>query len=282
AGVYGGGVTDVARWHDITAGFVDITITRGNTDGAAQVDATEIDITYLDEDHTKWELAPPGRYYHPFVGAPLRVSFYDPNWVWYPRVSGEIEQIRDTHGAPPRFVTVQAFGHLMDLDRTLMQWQRPRELASASFAALLPAAAGRYGSSNVVYPTDVLLHADADARDVKARDEIDRTANSAGWIFDTDRYGMPRLRVWPLELPTVAIDVVDCDDHGDPGVVATNITYTADLSQLLNIVSVANDENEGGAAGPPGPAGPAGPTGGTGTQGPPGPTGPTGAQGPKG
>src|SRR4029077_12110884 len=140
------------------------------------------------------------------------VSFYDPKWVWYPRVSGEIEQIHATPGPPPPFLPAQALAHLVELDRTLMQWQRPAELASARFAALLAAAGWRYGSSNVVYPTDILLHADADARDVKARDEIDRTANSAGWIFDTDRYGMPRLRVWPLELPTVAIDVVDCDD----------------------------------------------------------------------
>lgn len=241
SGVFGGGLTTTAGWHDVTPGFVDITINRGNTDGASSVDATEIELTYYDPDHTRWELAPPASYYLPFVGAPIRVSFYDPAWRWYPRVSGEVEQIVDAHGAPPRFVTVQAVGHVMDLDRTLLQWQRPAERASTRFAALLAAAGWRYGAGSLVYPEpDPVLIADTVARDVKARDEIDRTAVSAGWQFDTDRYGMPRLRTWPLTLDPVSIRVVDCDDHGDPGVVATVVTYTADESQLLNVVSATN------------------------------------------
>jgi len=281
--VYGDPVNAAATWQDITPGYVDVTITRGSNDGAPEVDALELNATWYDPDWTKWDLATPAVYHHPFVGDPVRVSFYDPQWRWYPRATAEIEQITDAQGAPPRFVTMQAFGHVMDLDRTLIAWQRPAELASARFAALMSAAGWRYGLGHLVYPPDVWLHGDEKPSDVKARDELDRTALSAGWTFDTDLYGLPRLRVWPLATGAPAATVVDCADHGAPGVVATTITYTADMSQLLNIVTIANAIGSGGAAGPPGPEGPQGPTGATGTTGPQGPAGPkgdTGATGP--
>jgi len=239
-GTYGGGSTATARWVDITAGYVDVTINRGNNDGAPTVDAIDIDVTWYDPDWSKWDLAPPAAYYLPAVGTPLRVSFYDPVWRWYPRAVGEIEQITDVSGAPPRFVTVQAFGHVMDLDRTLLRWQRPAETASARFLALLTAAGWRYGTETLVFPGDTNLHADPAPRDVRARDELDRTAVSAGWQFDTDLYGLPRLRTWPLLELGPVVAVVDCDDHGDPGVLATSIDYVADHSQLLNIVSATN------------------------------------------
>jgi len=278
--VYGGGTEAAATWQDITPGFTDVTINRGNGDGAPEVDALELNATWYDPDWSKWDLSTPAWYHHPFVGDPVRVGFYDPAWHWYPRATAEIEQITDAHGAPPRYVAMQAFGHVIDLDRTLIGWQRPAEMASTRFAALLSAAGWRYGLGDLVYPGDVWLHGDEKPADVKARVELDRTAVSAGWTFDTDLYGLPRLRVWPYDTGPAAATVVDCADHGVAGLVASTITYTADMSQLLNIVTVANQIGSGGTAGPPGPTGPTGPTGTTGPQGPPGPKGDTGATGP--
>lgn len=240
--VFGGGIDATPRWRDITPGFTEVAVTRGNDDGNSAVDALDIRGTWYDPDWSKWDLAPPAVYHRPFIGAPLRVSLVDPLWRWYPRATGEVEQITDAHGAPPRFVTVQAFGHVMDLACTLVNWQRPAELASARFAALLTAGGWRYGLGDLVYPTvDTMLHADLEPRTVTARDEIDRTAASAGWQFDTDLYGLPRLRVWPIALPAAPdAVVVDCADHGDDAVVASVITYTADQSQLLNVATTTN------------------------------------------
>jgi len=245
SGVYGGGSDAVTRWIDITAGFVDITINRGNPDGAPTVDVPEIKFTWHDPDFTRIDVSPPASWHLPFVGRPIRVSFYDPQWVWHPRIVGEIERIVDPSIWPtseqPRFVTVEAFGPAMDLTRTLPQWQRPAELASARFAALLTAAGWRYGNGALVYPApDTALHADVRPTNAAARAEIDRTAISAGWTFDTDRRGMPRLRTWPLPLLDPVATVVDCDDHGAAGVVATLITFTPDESQMLNIVTLTN------------------------------------------
>ena len=292
--VYGGGVNAVTHWADITSGFTDITISRGSSDGAAAVDVTELDFAWYDPEWARWDVTPPGSWSKPFVGTPIRVSFYDPQWVWHPRASGTIEQIVDqtiapTSGLAPRMVTVQAFGNLMDLTPTLPQWQRPAELASARFAALLTAVGWRFGTAGLVYPPDTDLHADPSAGDVTARAELDRTALSAGWTFDTDRRGQLRLRTWPLpqiEPPTVKI--VDCDDDDPDALVATLIVFTADESQLLNVVTATNTEGSGGVAGPPGPAGPTGTPGPVGPQGPKGDTGAAGtpgavgAQGPKG
>jgi len=245
SGVFGGGSTAATRWVDITAGFVDVQINRGNDDGSPRVDVPEIVANWYDPGFARVDVSPPAVWHLPFVGRPIRVSFYDPGWVWHPRTVGEIERIVDpsiwTTSGQPRYVTIEAFGPAMDLTRTLPQWVRPAELASARFAALMSAAGWRYGSGALVYPTpDTQLHADAEPSDVAAREEIDRTALSAGWIFDTDRRGLPRLRPWPLAPGPATATVVDCADHGPAGLTATLVTFTADESQLLNIATVSN------------------------------------------
>ena len=172
SGVYGGGSTAAARWVDITAGFTTATISRGTNSGAAKVDVTELDFTWYDPDWVRWQVTPPGSWSRPFVGCPIRVSFYDPQWGWHPRAVGTIEQIVDPTitrtSDVPRLVTVQAFGNLMDLTPTLLAWQRPAEKASTRFAALLAAAGWRFGTVGLVYPGDADLHADAAAHDVVA------------------------------------------------------------------------------------------------------------------
>lgn len=245
SGVYGGGTTVGTGWFDVTAGFTELTISRGSADGGATIDALEIDGVWYDPDFDKWVVTPQESWTHPFVGTPLRVSFYDPQWVWHPRAVGSIEQITDPtvtrQSGQPRLVSVQAFGHVMDLSRNLIQWSRPAELASARFAALLAAGGWRYGTPTLVYPTpDAALHADPTPRDVTARAELDRTALSAGWTFDTDRRGSPRLRVWPLALGPVAATVVDCEPAAGQ-LTATVIVFTADESQLLNDVAASNN-----------------------------------------
>lgn len=251
SGVYGGGSTSVPRWVDITAGYTDVTISRGSSDGAATVDITELDFTWYDPDWARWQVTPPGAWSKPFVGTPIRVSFFDPQWGWHPRAVGTIEQIVDptiTRTSDMlRTVTVQAFGNLMDLTPTLPQWQRPAELASARFAALLDAARWRFGTDGLAYPApDAALHADKDPADVTARAELDRTALSAGWTFDTDRRGRLRLRDWPYPQtdPPAAV-VVDCADTDPGALIATLLVFTADESQLLNIVTATNADGAG-------------------------------------
>ena len=127
-------------WSDITAGYTDVTITRGNDDGAAAVDVTELDVTWYDPDWAQWDVAPPAPGPHPFVGDPMRVSFYDPQWALVSAGDRHDRTDRRPDDRPHlgmRIVTVQAFGNMMDLTATLPQWQRPAELASARFAALL-------------------------------------------------------------------------------------------------------------------------------------------------
>lgn len=243
-GEYGGSIPATVHWVDVTAGFTGINITRGSADGTATPDVIEIDVEWDDPDFLRVDVAPPAVYYQPFVGVPLRVSLYDPAWGWHPRAVGSIEQIVDPTIHPSseqqRFVRMQAFGHIMDTSRTLFGWQRPAELASARFAALLTATGWRYGQGAIVYPPDIALHADTKPRDVTGRDELDRTVRSAGWTFDTDRRGMPRLRPWPLPLLDPVAVVVDCPDQGVDGLEATMIVFNADESQLLNVVTMTN------------------------------------------
>ena len=93
---------------------------------------------------------------------------------------------------------------------------------------------------------DSALIADTQPRDITIRDEIDRTIQSVGWMFDTDRKGRMRVRTWPHQPEGVPLVVVDCfaDVPGHPldptSLVAHSIVYSNDESQLLNHVVTSN------------------------------------------
>lgn len=241
AGDYGGDA-GAAGWHDVTSGFTSAQIDAGTGDGTDVVDATEVQITWHDPDGTLVDPTPPGSWHTPTVGTPLRVGFFDPVWKYWPRAVVEVEAVRETVDAGPRFVTVDAVAPIADFGVTLFGWQRAAEKASARFAALLAAGGWRYGLGTLVYPPDADLHADQAARDVIARAEMDRTARSAGWQFDTDLWGSLRLRSWPLEPAGPPVAVVDCAGHGVDGRLAVAFTFTADESQLVNVAQVSNSQ----------------------------------------
>ena len=98
----------------------------------------------------------------------------------------------------------------------------------------------RFGDGDLEYPGDAQLHADLTPADITTRTEIDRTAQSAGWVFDTDRWGAPRLRDWPHEPTGAPLEVVDCVDVAIPDALLSHvIAFGADQSHLLNVAVVS-------------------------------------------
>ena len=250
SGLYGddvyGDVNGEGRllWHDVTRPAYNITAAVGTSDGAPAVPVHTVEVSFVDDDGTWLDYAEPAYWYQPFVGSPLRVGFLDPAHKYWPVVVGTIEQIRDEHDTLPRYVTLQAFGNDTTLSTDVAGWQRPAELTSARFKALMAAGAWRYGDSQVVYPTgDAGLHADKAPTDVTVRAEIDRTVLSAGWFFDTDPWGAPRLREWPHVPTGTPVEVADClgEPATPPGArLSPRITLLADQSKLLNVAMIGN------------------------------------------
>jgi hypothetical protein len=236
-GVYGGTVPTSATWNDITPPFTSLEFDVGNDDGAPVVDVEHLNMTVYDPDGTWFDPATWPRA-GADVGDPIRVGLFDPVYRYWPLWVGEIEQIVDDHGETPRFVTVHAYSHRMDLGRMLVGWQRPRENASTRFLAILAAAGWRFGLAGLTFPDDSTLAADVDPRDVTATAELDRTALSAGWLFDVDRWGAPRLRTWPLTPIDPRLVVADCPGGGRVG--ATVLVYERDQSQLLNTATMTD------------------------------------------
>ena len=238
---YGDTVPAVLRWADITRPSYQVNIVAGTLDGAQTVGVTEIAIELLDDEGVWVDFATPARYFQPFVGNPIRVGFLDPGLKYHPLAVGSIETIHDDHDTLPRYVTIQAFGHMSHLVNTVPFWQRPQELTSQRIPALVAAGAWRFNELDLSYPGDVMLKADEQPADRLVRNELDRTAASAGWSFDTDPWGSLRLRTWPLEPTGDPIVATDCLDDGPPGAaVAGLISFVADLSQILNVVILTN------------------------------------------
>ena len=239
--VYGDSGSPAPRWADITRPSYDVNIRVGTIDGAQTVDVTEISVELLDDEGVWIDFATPARYFQPFVGNPIRVGFLDPGLGYHPLVVGSIETIHDDHDTLPRYVTIQAFGHLSHMVNTVAFWQRPAELTSQRIPALVAAGGWRFNELDLAYPGDVMLKADEQPADRVVRNELDRTAASAGWMFDTDPWGSLRVRTWPLEPTGEPIVATDCLDDGPPGALLTPlISFVADLSQILNAVIMTN------------------------------------------
>jgi hypothetical protein len=222
-----------------------VNVTVGTADGAPAVDVTSIDLEMYDNAGAWFDISEPAYYFLPFVGDPIRIGFLDPLLEYHPIAVGVIETIRDEHDTLPRYVSVQAFGNDMDLSNDHLYWQRPAELASTRFRALMAAGGWRFGDGSLVFPGDADLHADLKPLDITTRTEINRTAMSAGWFFDTTAWGEPRLREWPHVPTGPPLEVVDCR-HGSTPLEARqshNITFGADMAQILNVASISNQDN---------------------------------------
>jgi hypothetical protein len=233
------------RWADITRPAFAVNVTVGTGDGAPSVAVTGLDIEMYDDTGAWFDISEPAYYFQPFVGDPIRVGFLDPLLEYHPIAVGVIETIRDEHDTLPRYVSVEAFGNDMDLANDHLYWQRPAELASTRFAALMAAGGWRFGLGELVYPGDAELHADLKPIDIVTRTEIDRTAMSAGWFFDTTAWGEPRLRDWPHTPTGTPLEVVDCRHDTTPPEARQShlITFGADMSQLLNVVAISNQDD---------------------------------------
>ena len=246
-GVYGDiGANAVRGWADITRPVFQVNVTVGTTDGAPAVSVTELSLQMSDDEGEWIDIAEPAYYNLPFVGDPIRVGFLDPGLAYHPVAVGTIETILDEHDTLPRYVSVQAFGNDMDLSNDHLYWQRPAEKTSVRFEALMAAGGWRFGDGDLIFPGDIDLHADRTPLDIVTRTEIDRTAMSAGWFFDTDRWGGPRLREWPHQPTGSPLEVVDC--LGEPGtppgaLLSHQISYGADQSQILNVAVVSNSDD---------------------------------------
>jgi hypothetical protein len=249
-GVYGDvGEAATPGWGDITRPVFLVDVNVGTDNGAPAVDVTTISIEMYDDEGAWIDVAEPAYYFLPFVGDPIRVGFLDPALEYHPICVGIIETIRDDHDTLPRYVSVGAFGNDMDLANDHLYWQRPAELVSARFAALMAAGGWRFGTGSLVYPGDAPLHADLEPLEITTRTEIDRTVMSAGWFFDTTAWGEPRLREWPHVPTGEPLEVVDCVEppvatpHAGGPLQSHRITFGADMSQLLNVVSISNQND---------------------------------------
>ncbi|HKV67680.1 MAG TPA: hypothetical protein VJN72_06290 [Gaiellales bacterium] len=230
-------------WVDITRPSFSVHCGDGTREGLQSVVVTETVVELYDETGVWLDFAEPWIWYQPGPGVSIRVGFIDPTYEYHPVITGQIERIEDVHdGDHPRVVTIRAFGQIMDLTVDVVGVQRPAELASARFNALVDLAGWRWGEGDLVFPGDTMLIADAVASAIVVRDELDRTAQSAGWFFDQDRYGGMRLRNWPHEPAGEPLHVVDCADGDDADVlVSPAITFANDQSQLLNYVIATNN-----------------------------------------
>ena len=239
--VYGDSGSPAPRWADITRPSYDVNIRVGTIDGSQTVDVTEISIELLDDEGVWVDFATPARYFQPFVGNPIRVGFLDPGLKYHPLAVGSIETIHDDHDTLPRYVTIQALGHMSHLVNTVPFWQRPQELTSQRIPALVAAGAWRFNELDLHYPGDVMLKADDQPADRLVRNELDRTAASAGWTFDTDNWGSLRVRKWPLDATGTPIVATDCIEDGPAGALLTGlISFVADMSQILNVAVMTN------------------------------------------
>lgn len=236
------------RWVDLTQPSFRVETGDGMVDGTPRVTVGEIVVTVLDEAGVWFDVSEPATWTQPQPGTALRVGLIDPDYAYHPVITAEIERIEDVHDDQhPRTVMVRGFGRITDLVVDEVGWQRPAELASARFNALVLAAGWRWDPGSVVFPSDdAALIGDTSPRDINVRDELDRTCMSVGWFLDSDRYGRMRLRRWPHEATGTPIDIVDC------AVVAGSIEYVAgeleeDPADSLLVLVDGTTEDPGGS-----------------------------------
>lgn len=231
------------RWVDITEPTMEIAIAVGTIDGSPIVPITEIAVTLWDDTGRWFDFQVPAIWYQPDIGTPIRIGMFSPTFRYSPLVIGELETIRDDHDTLPRYVELLGVSRSTELVVTLTNWARPAEATATRFMALLDAAGWRWENYSLVFPGDAPLHADAATQAIVVRDELDRTALSAGWYVDEDRWGGIRTRRWPHEPAGTPIVVTDCLEDGTDDLLSGSIVFVRDQSQLLNVAVLANSQD---------------------------------------
>lgn len=237
--VYGDLAGNTARWVDITTPSFDITITIGSAAPTAPVPVNELILEAHDDAGAWWDYATPARYNLPYVWTPIRVGLIDPTAVYHPLFRGRVEDITDQHTKPPRVVVVTGYGNVSTLVTSRAGWLRAAETAPARIAALMAVA------PTVPYRIDLVdrpaLLADAQASTINVRDELDRTAASAGWLMYEDTAGTVHFGLWPLTSTGARIDVTDCVEADNAAeLLAGDITFVANTAALLNRAEATN------------------------------------------
>jgi len=248
--VYGDEDAARLRWVDITQPMYQIGVAVGTLDGAPAVPVTEIAITLLDDTGEWFDYSVPRIWYQPDLGTPIRIGFFDPQFRYRPVCIGELETIRDDHDTLPREVELLGVSRSTELVVTVTGWQRPAERTATRFMALLGAAGWRWENYSLIFPNpDINLHADPAPQSINVRDELDRTAISAGWYVDEDRWGGIRARRFPHEPAGPPIVVTDCrhDDNPDE-LLSPSIVFVRDQAQVINMASFENSEQQRKAA----------------------------------
>jgi hypothetical protein len=225
------------RWVDITAPSYHIELGDGMAEGEPRVTVAEVVVSLIDPLGTWADMDDPD---HPQPGTPLRVALVDPLGVIHPLITAELERLEDIHdGDHPRVVTLRAFSRIINLVVDLPGVSLPAgQMASARFVELATLAG--WVQPGLEFPAGDTPLIGTTRANIVIRDEMDRTAQSAGWFMDADRFGLLRVRQWPHQLEGPVLVVSDC--AGGPELVSHSIAYANDESHLLNYVVTTNDE----------------------------------------
>lgn len=225
------------QWVDITPTGYAALIARGNPDGSPVVPVAECRIDFRDTDASVFAMTQPESWFAPRIGTRIRLGLLSPSLAYSALFVGRIEEIIDVHDVAPRIVSVTAFGSAMDLASDALRWQRPAENAPVRASALITASGYDWAPPTNLPPV-VPLIADTEKRDVVIRDELDRTAVSAGSMFDVAPNGAIRFTTWPAPGTVDVIEVADCA----PGLIGTAV-IVGDMSELVNVALVANSDD---------------------------------------
>lgn len=240
---YGSTEQQPAQWYDITRSVSFSDITAGAVSGEnwrVPVDSCSIEI--VDETGVVVQIpdTDPTDVDKLAVGCRLRIGVRSPAGTYHPLFTGRVETIEDVHDRPPRTVSVEAYGHTMDLNFAVTV-TRPAESARTRLNALLAANTywdwAPFDYTNVVGSDPSLLALPSGS--VQIREAMNTTSISAGWSIDTTARGAPRVQPWPLPVTTPIAHFTDCADL--PGAVpSTSQTYVSDMSELINAVTLTN------------------------------------------
>lgn len=246
-GTYGSGVYGDAQglsvgWSDMTPAAFGVSILRGATDGRPQVDVDQATIDVLDADGALFGMLTPVGSQPATLGTMLRVSVLDAASTAHALFAGRIETVEDVHDRPPRTLQVSAFGVASDLATVLDQFSGPTlEQASDRVERILSLAGWEWGGVPAFPAGDRALRSRDVVEQTSAREEVDRAALSAGWLFDTDSRGVARVRDWPLSAPDGVAAVNVTDRLNDLALPAVALDLVSDGAECLNVAAVESD-----------------------------------------
>ena len=229
-------------WRDVTQPAFQASVTIGALTPTPPVPVNELVLDVRDDAGLWFDFTEPDRWTKPWINTPIRVSLVDPTsraWILF---AGRIETIADQHTKPPRIVTVTAYGYTSSLVTSRAGWQRPAEAADVRVAALFATTpsvpfAGTYPPG---VPAGLL--ADAAPSVITVRDELDRTAASAGWLMVETPDGVVQVLAWPVAAAAITpLKVTDCieADNAD-ALLSGDVLYVADTASILNRAEQTN------------------------------------------